>query len=110
MRTKDASFGNLNEIKRNNKLGALRAQLQNPGEEITGILNMPYYGSDYSINIQDDRFISITADNFTELNGLDQGLIIDNWTNLTPAIEGGACLDSDPEVIEDSGVTLSASI
>jgi len=109
MRTKDASFGNLNEIKRNNKLGALRAQIQDPGEEITGLLSDPYNSGSYSINIQDDRFISITANNFTELSDLGQGFIIKTSTTDT-VIEGGACLDSEDEVIEDSGVTLSASV
>jgi len=114
MTTVDSSFGNLTKARTTNLLGALNSRL-NRGEGNGGLTFDPYspISINYGIKTYDDRFISISASNLSELVGLNTQYS-DDFQYLTPLIEGGACPNNgNGEEVLDAflgGGSISSSI
>jgi len=104
----DPSFGNLNQIRITNKLGALNSILSAPPTTDPG---SPIIINNYGIKTYDDRFISISASSFDGLDDLSESYALVGQY-LTNIIEGGACPNNNSEEVfeDDSGDTISASI
>jgi len=109
----DPSFGNLNQSRTTNELGALNSILDSNKPQFDDSTFRPGSPttSNYGIKTYDDRFISISANGFEELNDLSESYFSDSQY-LTPIIEGGVCPNNNSEEVmnDQGGGSISSSI